>query len=268
MQSPATGHSRIHSRLPATSFAPVNHEYITSVMTSQAEYGVGVTPNPFSSQQSEWNRRKQHAEVLSIITEKIESLFEPRFITPPETSELIESIVRASDSRKILEIGTHTGFTSLHILRAIYGKQDAQLVSIDARPSHDRSFWQRKEFLRHIRFIEGWTPESITWLKGHMFDLVFVDSDHSVEHTQKELEALWPLTRKGTLFLFHDVPEWQSPDNHTEPPVRLHLWDYVRRGVFQGGIVPTCEQLDCRDVWGAGYPKECNPHLGIFVRRI
>lgn len=247
----------------------MNHDEITALITDNGRvaYGVGVTPNPFLKQQKEWERRKQFASVRRILTEKIESLFEPRFITPPETSELIEAIVTATDSRMVLELGTCTGFATLHILRAIYGKPGAKVISIDPRPAHDRKFWDREEFKGVLQHVEGWTPDILSSLHGQLFDLVFVDSDHSVEHTVKELGALWPITRKGTIFLFHDVPEFERPENRVPPPVRTYLLHKVSDGTFQGGIIPTCEQLDCLDAWGPGYPPQCNPHLGVFVRR-
>lgn len=247
----------------------MNHEHITSVITDHGkiQYGVGILPNPFSGQQKEWERRKKHAGTRQLITNKIEALFEPRFITPPETSELIEAIVTASDARQVLELGTCTGFTTLHILRALIGKEGACITSIDPRPAHDKEFWAQPQFDGQLKFIEGWTPQILETLHGQIFDLVFVDSDHSVEHTVKELGALMPITRKGTLFLFHDVPEWQSPTVQRPPPVRDYLFAKVADGTFSGVCVPTCEQLDCLDAWGPGYPYQANPHLGIFMRK-
>lgn len=244
----------------------MDHDKITAAMGGVDNYGKGITPNPFAGQQSEWARRKDQAKLRERLTAKIFSLFEPRFITPPETSECIESIVTMTDSRKILEVGMHVGFTSLHILRAIVGKPGAKLTSIDARPSHDAAFFKSKEIAPWFEFLNGWTPAIFESLKGQKFDLVFVDSDHSVEHTSKEIDALWALTNPGSIFIFHDVPEWQSPENRVPPPIRQWLWDRVVLGSFQGGILPNCEQLDCRDTWGTGYPKQCNPHLGVFVR--
>jgi predicted O-methyltransferase YrrM len=251
----------------------MNHEAITAKFTDNGriQYGCGITPNPFASQQKEWERRKQFSAVRKLITDKIESLFEPRFITPPETSELIEAIVTASDSRRILELGTCTGFATLHMLRAVYGKEGARIISIDPRPAHDKDFWARPEFSGVLEHVEGWTPDILGQLThdqvGDGFDLVFVDSDHSVEHTAKELGALWPVTRMGTIFLFHDVPAFENPQNRVPPPVRTYLFQKVEDGTFDGAIVPTCEQLDCLDAWGPGYPQECNPHLGIFIRK-
>lgn len=244
----------------------MNHDAITKVMTSQGPYGTGVWPNPYADTQTEWRRRADFAGAILDIDKKIRSITEPRFITPPETSELIAALVTATDSRKILELGTCTGYTTLHILKAIFGKPDAFIVSVDARPAHDRKFWLDPRWSSIIRFLEGWTPEVLSQLHGTEFDLVFIDSDHSVEHTKKELEALWPITRKGTIFLVHDLPEWQTPSHHAPPPVRNYLLDLVKEGILLGLAIPTCEQADCLDTWGPGYPKQCNPGLGIFIR--
>jgi predicted O-methyltransferase YrrM len=247
----------------------MDHAKITAMMTDNGRipYGVGILPNPFASQQKEWERRKNNVAVRQVITNKIESLFEIRFITPPETSELIEAIVTASDSRNVLELGTCTGFTTLHILRALVGKPGACVTSIDPRPAHDKDFWAQSQFAGILKFVEGWTPQVLDTLYGQMFDLVFIDSDHSQPHTEKELGALWPITKPGTIFLMHDLPAWESPTTQRPPPVRDYMFAKVSDGTFQGVVVPTCEQIDCRTTWGEGYPPQCNPHLGIFIRK-
>lgn len=238
---------------------------IGSVIFSRG-YGKGAAgtyPNPYASRFREVQRRHEMAAERELLSQKIESLLEPRFITPPETSELIEALVTASDSRNILELGMYSGFTSLHILRAIVGKE-AKLTSVDCRPAHDEEFFS---IFRQFRFINGWTPQCLDQLAGQKFDLVFIDSDHSVEHCEKERLALLNLTDPGSVWLFHDVPEWQTPSNRQWPPVRHWLNGLVISGFFYGLSLPTCEQLDCLDAWGPGYPKESNPGLGIYQRR-
>lgn len=244
----------------------IPHDEITAVMSAQGGYGKGIRPNPYAEKQDEWTRRiylKQHRELL---TDKIESLFEPRFISPPETAECIEAIVTMTGARRILEIGMHTGFTSLHILRAIMGKPSAKLVSVDARPAHDREFFERPEIAPWFQFVEGWTPDVINTLPG-LFEMVFIDSDHGLEPTKKEIEALWSKTMPGTIFLFHDLPAWHRPDDRVPPPIRTYLLEQVGAGVFYGVILPSVRQLDGLAMWGDNYPMECNPHLGVFIRR-
>lgn len=244
----------------------MDHAKITAMIGGSENYGKGITPNPFAAQQAEWVRRHQQAGLRKRITDKITSLFEPRFITPPETSEAIEALITLTDSRRILELGVCTGFATLHMLRAVIGKPDALVVAVDARPAHDAEFWA--QFYPTLQFVQGWTPEILTKLTnnqiGYGWDFIFVDSDHSVEHTQKELEVLWPQTKAGTILCFHDVPRWQAPDNRTPPPVREWL---LRHPDLEGLCLRSCEQMDCLDTWGTGYPIDCNPGLGIFVRK-
>jgi len=241
----------------------INHAEITRVMQAKERPGIGIHPNPYADEQPEWNRRKKFFSERSLLTKKIESLMEPRFITTPEISEMIEALIVMTDSRKILEVGMCTGFTSMHILRAIIGKKGACLVSVDARPMLDREFFSHFPI---FRFLEGWSQDVLTGLYPQDFDLVFVDSDHSLEHTQKEFEALKLITHKGTVFLFHDVPLRNRPDATEAPPVRQWLESMNKSGELTGVCIQSCQQADCLLMWGDGYPKECNPGLGIFVR--
>lgn len=246
----------------------VNHDAVTAVMTAggTVPYGVGIAPNPYSERQAEWLRRRQQSDLRNRLTAKIISLFEVRFITPPETSQCIEAIVTMTDSRKVLELGTCTGFSALHILRAIIGKPNAKLTCVEHRPAHDRKFFADPEIAPYFEFIEEPTPGGLDRLHGQLFDLVFVDSDHSVEHCEKELAALWPITRPGTILLFHDCPEQQDPAAKGKAIIWSWLHEKVASGKLRGTCLPSCEQADCLETWGRGYPKECNPGLGIFIR--
>lgn len=246
----------------------MNHDFVTDIITAKRTipYGVGITPNPYSDRQAEWMRRHQQAGLRKQITDKIYALFEPRFITPPETSECIEAIVTMTDARKVLELGTCTGFSALHILRAIVGKPDAKLTCMECRPAHDRTFFATPEIAKYFEFVEESTPHGLDKLHGRVFDLVFVDSDHSVDHCEKELTALFQVTRPGTLILFHDCPEFQDPRDWNRASVWNWLHEKVAQGKLRGTCFPSCEQMDCVDVWGTGYPIHCSPGLGIFVR--
>lgn len=228
---------------------------------------LGAFPNPLAVHCNEFERRKKNKETIALITEKIEAIYEPRFITPPETSELIESLVTASNSQNILEVGLYSGFGTLHVLRAIVGKYGARITSIDCNPAHDRDFFARKEFEGYFNFIEGRTPECLSQFIGQRpFDMVFVDSDHSLEHNEAERKALIEITTPRSIWLFHDLPEWNVPTNQVLTDVRKWVNGLVASGFMEGLAFPTCEQADCLRTFGPGYPMECSPHLGIFRR--
>lgn len=239
----------------------MDHEAITNVMTANGTIpiGVGITPNPYMEKCEEWKRASINAMAIIKISKKIESLFEPRFITPPETAQCIEALITMTDSRAVLELGTCTGFTTLHMLRALVGKPDARIVSIDCRPAHDSEFWKQFPILTHIA---DKTPECLKQLQGP-FDFVFIDSDHTEEHTKAEFEELLKLTHENSVFVFHDVAKWHSPDNPNPHPARRWVLECKE---LRGLCLPTSNQLDCLDAWGPGYPKQCNPHLGVFMR--
>lgn len=247
----------------------MNHEEVTAVMTANGTipYGVGIRPNPYAARQVEWVRRNKNAAIRKLLTDKIESIFEIRFISSPETAECIESIVTMTDARRVLELGTCTGFTSLHIMRALAGKEGACFVSIDPRIAHDKEFWADPALESWVHHVEGWTPQVLATpaiTQYAPYDLVFVDSQHTLEHTRQEVDALWPITRKGSIFLFHDLPEWQGPTVHAPHPTRVFL---LSDGRFKGVVLPSGNNdPDAIDAWGVNYPVECGPHLGIFQR--
>lgn len=238
----------------------VDHEIIHGIVTSQGAYGKGVFPNPLACQEKEWKRRENHAEVLQRIGQKIISLYEPRFVTPVSTAEAIAALVTLTDSRRILELGCLTGFTTYHILRAIYGKPGAAIVAVDRNPCHDADFFQ--EYYPMLVHIAGSTPECLDHLNDD-FDFVFIDSDHSLEHTKKEVNALMRITHPGSVLVFHDVPAWQTPDNPSPHPTRDYLLHEPR---LCGLCLHSGEQADCLATFGDGYDHRLNPGLGIFLR--
>lgn len=243
------------------------HHMVDASFGGAENYPRGIYPNPWVDKHPVLSRRKRAQALRDVITRKIEMLFSPRFITSVETCEMLEALVAMTSARNLLELGTHTGFGALHMLRAIAGDDGAKLVSIDARPSHDQEFFTRPEIAAHFEFISGWTPQCLDQLAGRTFDFVFVDSDHSVDHTQKELQALAAITRPGTMICFHDCPEWQTPSNPNPPPVRQYLKQLIHSGDFSGMMLPSPRQLDCMAEWSSDYPIQCSPGLAVLIRK-
>lgn len=212
-----------------------------------------------------YSRKVEHAEVFAKIQDKIESLFDWRWISYPEESELIAAVIRNSEAKNILELGMFTGFSTLHMIRAVY--PTGKVTSIDARICHDVEFFNQPDIAKCFEFINGKTPDIFPALKGRMFDLVFIDSDHSVEHCEKEVFGLFPYTKPGSIFMFHDLPRIQRPTD-TES-CALWKWAYglKDRGFFEGVILPSCYRIDCAKEFGENYNRDLNPHMGIFIRR-
>lgn len=243
------------------------HRDVTASIGGAENYGKGIWPNPWVEKQSEWARRNPYTTMRNQLTQKLHMIFEPRFITGVETCELMEALITMIGAKQILELGMCTGFGTLHMLRAILGKEGAKVTSIDARPAHDRDFFRQAGIGEYFEFIEGWTPNALDQLQGRTFNFVFVDSDHSVEHTQKELEALKPITHIGSMICFHDCPEWKTPSQRFSPPVREYLQSLIASGEFSGMMLPSPNQLDCEEEYGNGYDSRCNPGLAVLIRQ-
>lgn len=243
------------------------HDAVTAKIGGKENYGRGIWPNPYVDQMAEYARRKQNSEIIHAITHKIAMLSEPRFHTGTETSELMESLITMIGATQILELGTHTGRSTLHFLRAIVGIEGAKVVSIDARPTHDKEFFAQPEIAKHFEFIQGWTPDCLAQLSGRTFSFVFVDSNHELDHTQREMAALQPIIARGTMICLHDVPQWKTPSERFAPPVRLWLESLIKEGQYSGMMLPSPNQLDCEEEYGKGYPNACNPGLAVLIRQ-
>lgn len=221
--------------------------------------------NPFATQITAYARRKEHAAVFAEIQRQIEKMFYPHFISYPEDAETIEALIRLSMAKRVLEVGMFTGFTTLHMIRGVY--PDGMVVAIDNQKVYP-SFFTRPEISQCFRFLLGDTHQVLADMAGSdAFDLVYVDSQHDLAHTERERELLWPITRPGTVFVFHDCPPQHQPH---DPPESGQIWHYlyglVNKGLFRGGIFPSADRMDVRETFGPEYRREILPHLGIFIR--
>lgn len=220
--------------------------------------------SPFIHLTDHYTRRKRCAKIFEMIDKQIQQLFYPHFISYPEEAELIEALIRSTQSKKILEVGCYAGFTTLHMIRAIY--PDGLVVAVD-RQSVLPEIFRTEQFANCFRFYQGDTPEVFHYANGIIFDLVYIDSDHSAEHTEKEVRTLMQFTRPGTMFLFHDCsPKLNPKDEYGSAPVWTLLHNYVADGTFSGGIFQSVDRWDCKMQLGENYDRDCLPHIGIFRR--
>jgi predicted O-methyltransferase YrrM len=220
--------------------------------------------SPFIDLTDHYQRRIRHAGIFGMMDEYIQKLFYPHFISYPEEAELIEALIRSTQSRKMLEVGCFAGFTTLHMIRAVY--PGGMVVAVDKQDVLPDIF-KHPEIAKCFRFHQGTTPEVFDQENGTIFDLVYVDSDHSPEHTSKEIEALMKFTAPGSMFLFHDcAPKLNPKDEYGSGPVWKLLYSYVTIGLFSGGIFPSVDRWDCRMQHGENYDRNCLPHIGIFRR--
>jgi caffeoyl-CoA O-methyltransferase len=112
-------------------------------------------------------------------------------------------LVRTSGARRILEIGTFTGYSALMMAEAL--PKDGELITCEYNQRYEdiaKSFFQRSEHGHKIHLKMGPALETITDLKGP-FDLVYLDAD-KINYPNYYRSAK-PLIRKGGLMVIDNV---------------------------------------------------------------
>jgi predicted O-methyltransferase YrrM len=100
-----------------------------------------------------------------------------------ETGRLLATLVAALAPRRVLEVGTAIGVSTLHMAREL--PPGGRIVTLERDPgriARARGFWARAGVAGRIELVEGDALESLRRLDGP-FDLVFLDA------TKSEVEA-------------------------------------------------------------------------------
>jgi caffeoyl-CoA O-methyltransferase len=98
-------------------------------------------------------------------------------LTGPVEGRLLEVLVFASGARRVLEIGTYSGYSALSMARGLPTDGRIDTCEIDPlRAEFARRYIQRSPYADRITVHVGPAGETIERLDGP-FDLVFVDAD-------------------------------------------------------------------------------------------
>ncbi|MEP7120622.1 MAG: class I SAM-dependent methyltransferase [Byssovorax sp.] len=113
---------------------------------------------------------------------------------------LLSLLCRLMRARRVLEIGTFTGFSALSMAEAL--PDDGELFTCDIDPvatATARSFFDRSPHGRKIQILLGPALETLAALPAEPFDLAFIDADK--EHYTAYYEAILPRLRPGGLLV-------------------------------------------------------------------
>jgi predicted O-methyltransferase YrrM len=93
-----------------------------------------------------------------------------------ETGRLLATLVAALRPRRVLEVGTAIGYSTIHMAREL--DPGARIVTLERDPeriAQARRFWARGGVADRIELVEGDALASLAGLDGP-FDLVFLDA--------------------------------------------------------------------------------------------
>ena len=118
------------------------------------------------------------AELLAeLAAETRATLRIPQMMTGPVEGRLLELLVWSSGARRILELGTYSGYSALSMAPALPEDGHIDTCEIDAEHAAvARRYFDRSPFGSRITLHLGPALETIARLDGP-FDLVFIDAD-------------------------------------------------------------------------------------------
>ena len=123
----------------------------------------------------------------------------PQMLTGPVEGTFLRMLVQACGARRVLEIGTFTGYSALSMAAGL--AEGAELLTCDIDPQTNaiaQSFWARSAHGGKIKPLLGPALESIRALPaGMQFDFVFIDADK--ENYVNYYELVVPRLQPGGL---------------------------------------------------------------------
>lgn len=132
-------------------------------------------------------------------------LADAQMLIGPHEGALLAMLVRLSSARRVLEIGTFTGYSALCLAEAL--PQNGRLVTCEIRPERAkiaRAFFKRSPHGRKIQLRLGAALETLADLpRSAKFDFVFIDADK--ENYVNYYEAVLPRLKPDGLIVADNV---------------------------------------------------------------
>ena len=131
----------------------------------------------------------------------------PAIDVTPLQGRFLELMIRASGSRRVLEIGTLGGYSTIWIARAV--GPNGKVITLELDPHHAevaKGNFDKAGFSDRVELRLGPATESLASLiaeKSAPFDFIFIDADKAgyPEYIQRSLQ----LSRPGTLIIADNV---------------------------------------------------------------
>jgi caffeoyl-CoA O-methyltransferase len=135
---------------------------------------------------------KTHAEVAL-----------PQMLVGPLVGNFLRLMVKLTQAKRVVEIGTFTGYSALFMAEAL--PEDGELHTFDINEKTTalaQKFWDRVPWGKKIHSHLGPALETLKGVDGS-FDLAFIDADK--ENYENYLEAVLPRMKSGGLIIADNV---------------------------------------------------------------
>ena len=136
--------------------------------------------------------------LAELAAETKSTMSSPQMLTGPIEGRFLELLVAGAGAKRVLEIGTFTGYSALSMAAAL--PPDGHIDTLDIEPRHAevaQRYFDRSPHGRKITLHLGPALETIAKLEGD-FDFVFIDADK--ENYDAYYEAVLPrLSERGLI---------------------------------------------------------------------
>ena len=170
-------------------------------------------------------------DVLQELREETQKLSNSGMQISPEQGQLMAMLVKLVNARKIVEIGTFTGYSST--VMALAMPEDSQLIAFDISEEYTRTariFWKKAGVDQRVKLVLGNAKESLKdFLQAgeqESVDLAFVDADKS--SYAEYYECCLKLIRPGGLILVDNVlwsGQVADASNHDKDTEALRIFN-------------------------------------------
>ena len=170
-------------------------------------------------------------DVLRELREETQKLSNSGMQISPEQGQLMAMLVKLVNARKIVEIGTFTGYSST--VMALAMPEDSQLIAFDISEEYTRTariFWKKAGVDQRVKLILGNAKESLkNFLQAgeqESVDLAFIDADKS--SYAEYYECCLKLIRPGGLILVDNVlwsGQVADASNHDKDTEALRIFN-------------------------------------------
>lgn len=127
-----------------------------------------------------------------------------------EVALTINSLIKMVEAKKILEIGTYRGITTLFMAEAIQDL-NGEVITIDIKNYAETNF-EKSTFKNLIRYKIGNSQKILS--KSNMnFDLIFIDADHSEQGVFKDFNITKKYLNDDGIIIFHDSNSFKGVKN-------------------------------------------------------
>ena len=127
------------------------------------------------------------------------NLLRPRMLSGHLQGRILKMFCRMIQPKKILEIGTYTGYATLCMAEGI--QEDGEIISIEINDEMEdfiEKYRQRSPHKNKIKICYGDAIRIVPTLQGP-FDLVFIDADERLY--SEYFDSVFPKVRQGGIIL-------------------------------------------------------------------